>query len=111
VTSFRTLQGIASVGAEPLKTAHALVEKFRDIEDVVKKSHPQVARSVALAACRATDPMGTARLYVANYDRIVNLIGKIDPQRARRVANQAFRSDNPIAWARRFHREVVSANG
>jgi len=55
--------------------------------------------------------MGTARLYVANYDRIVNVIGKTDPQRARRVASQAFRSDNPIAWARRFHREVVSANG
>ena len=70
-----------------------------------------MARSVAPAACRATDPMGTARLYVANYDRIVKVIGQIDPQRARRVANQAFRSDNPIAWARRFHREVTSANG
>ena len=110
-TIARTFAGIASLGAEPLKTARTLVEKFRDVEDVVKRSHPHVARSVALAACRATDPMDTARLYVANYDRIVNVIGKIDPQRARRVANQAFRSDNPIAWARRFHREVVSANG
>jgi hypothetical protein len=110
-TIARTLAGIASVGAEPLTTAGTLVERFRDIEDVVKRRHPHVARSVALAACRATDPMGTARLYVANDDRIVAVIGKVDPQRARRVANQAFRSDNPIAWARRFHRKVTSANG
>jgi hypothetical protein len=105
------LAGIASLGAEPLKTACTLVVKFREIEDFVKRSHPHVARSVALAACRATDPIDTARVYVANYERIVHVIGKIDPQRARRVANQAFRSDNPIAWARRFHREVVSAHG
>jgi hypothetical protein len=110
-TIARTLAGIASLGAEPLNSARSLVEKFREVQDFVKRSHPHVARSVALAACRATDPMATARLYVANYDRIVNVIGKIDPQRARRVANQAFRSDNPIAWARRFHRQVVSANG
>jgi hypothetical protein len=110
-TIARTLAGIASLGAEPLKTARTLVEKFREVEALVKTSHPHVARSVALAACRATDPVATARLYVANYDQIVTVIGKIDPQRARRVANQAFRSDNPIAWARRFHREVTSANG
>jgi hypothetical protein len=109
-TIARTLAGIASVGAEPLTTACTLVEKFRDIEDFVKRSHPHVARSVALAACRATDPIETARLYVANYDRIVTVMARIDPRRARRVANQAFRSDNPIAWARRFHREVASAN-
>jgi hypothetical protein len=109
-TIARTLAGIASLGAEPLLTACALVDKFRQIEDVVKTSHPHVARSIALAACRATDPIDTARVYVANYERIVTVIGKIDPQRARRVANQAFRSDNPIAWARRFHREVVSAH-
>jgi plasmid stabilization system protein ParE len=110
-TIARTLAGIASLGAEPLTAACALVEKFRHIEDVVKRSHPHVARSIALAACRATDPIDTARVYVANYERIVNIIGNIDPQRARRVANQAFRSDNPIAWARRFHREVVSSHG
>lgn len=107
----RTLAGIASLGAEPLKTAGTLVENFRHIEHVVKRSHPHVARSVALAACRATDPIATAREYIANYDRIVTVIGKIDPRRARVVANQAFRSDNPIAWARRFHHEIASANG
>jgi hypothetical protein len=110
-TIARTLAGIASLGAEPLETGRALVEKFRQIEHVVKRSHPHVARSIALAACRAIDPIDTARVYVANYERIVSVIGKIDPQRARRVANQAFRSDNPIAWARRFHRDVVSAHG
>jgi len=70
-TIARTLASIASLGAEPLTTACALVEKFRQIEDVVKTSHPHVARSIALAACRATDPIDTARVYVANYDRIV----------------------------------------
>ena len=35
-----------------------------------------MARSVALAACRATDPVATARLYVANYDRIVNVMAR-----------------------------------
>ena len=54
----RTLAGIASVGTEPLKTARTLVEKFRDIEDVVKRSHPHVARNVALAAFRVDTANG-----------------------------------------------------
>jgi hypothetical protein len=83
----RSIASIASLCGDPLKTALALVQKFRDVEHLVKRTHPHVARSVALAACRATDPIGTARAYVANYDRVVELIGRVDPKRARRVAS------------------------
>lgn len=111
-----TIQGmepsIALVGwnrcplRKPLKTARTLVQKFRDVEDLVKQTHPQIARSVALAACRATDPIATARAYAANYDRIVETVERVDPRRARRVANQAFRTHDPMAWATRFHRHL-----
>lgn len=104
----RSLAGIASLGGDPLKTASALVQKFRGVDDLVKRTHPQIARSVALAACRATDPISTARDYVANYDRIVETFDRIDPRHARRVANQAFRTHDPIAWATRFHRRIAS---
>jgi hypothetical protein len=105
----RSLAGIAALCGKPLKTACTLVQKFRDVEDLVKRTHPQIARSVALAACRATDPIATARDYAANYDRIVETFERVDPRRARRVANQAFRTHDPMAWATRFHREIASA--
>ena len=104
----RSLAGIAALCGNPLKTASTLVQKFRDVEDLVKRTHPQIARSVALAACRATDPISTARDYVANYNRIVETFDCIDPRHARRVANQAFRTHDPIAWATRFHRQIAS---
>jgi hypothetical protein len=107
----RSLAGIASLCGDSLKTASALVQKFREVENLVKRTHPQVARSVALAACRAADAIGTARAYVANYDRIVETFERIDPTRARKVANQAFRTHDPMAWATRFHRELTSAVG
>jgi hypothetical protein len=106
-TIARSLAGIACRCAEPMHTAHALTEKFRQIEDLVKRSHPHIARSIALAACRATDPIAMARAYVANYDRVLTVIGHVDPDHARKVANQTFRSDNPMAWAKRFHRQTV----
>jgi hypothetical protein len=107
----RSIASIASLCGDPLKTAGALVQKFRDVERLVKRTHPHVARSIALAACRATDPIRTARVYVANYDRIVELIGRVDPGRARRVATQAFRTHDPIGWATRFHRQLTACQG
>lgn len=104
----RSLAGIASLFGDPMKTACALVQKFREVEDLVKRTHPQVARSVALAACRATDPIATAHDYVANYDRILETFERVDPHRARKVANQAFRTHDPMAWATRFHRQIGS---
>jgi hypothetical protein len=98
----RSLAGIAAFCADPLKTACALVQKFRVVEDLVKRTHPHVARSVALAACRATDATGTARAYVANYDRILEILGPLDPRRARKIANQAFRTHDPMTWAKRI---------
>ena len=106
----RSLAGIAALCGKPLKTACTLVQKFRDVENLIKRTHPQIARSVALAACRATDPIATARDYAANYDRIVETFERVDPQRARRVANQAFRTHDPMAWATRFHRQIAPAN-
>jgi hypothetical protein len=44
----RSLAGIASPCGNPLNTACALVQKFHDVEDLVKRTHPQIARSVAL---------------------------------------------------------------
>jgi hypothetical protein len=93
---------------EPVKSACTLVQKFRQVEHLARRMHPEVARSVALAACRASDPIATAHAYLANYDRIVTVIGRIDLKHARKVASQAFGSDNPLAWARRFHREIVA---
>lgn len=107
----RSIASIASLCGDPLKTASALVKKFRDVEHLAKRTHPHVARSIALAACRATDPIGTARAYVANYDRIIALIGRVDPRRARRVASQAFRSHDPIGWATRFHQQLATREG
>ncbi len=105
----RSFAGIAGLCGDPIKTARALVQKFRDVENLVKRTHPHVARSVALAACRATDPLATARDYVANYDRILDTFERVDPRRARKVANQAFRTHDPMAWATRFHRRIASA--
>lgn len=105
----RSLASIASLCGDPLKTACALVHKFRDVENLVKLTHPHVARSVALAACRATNPLAAARDYTANYDRILETFEHVDPRRARRVANQAFRTHDPMAWAMRFHRQITSA--
>lgn len=105
----RSLAGIASLCGDPLKTAGALVQKFRDVENLVKRTHPQIARSVALAACRATDPIATARDYIANYDRILETFDRVDPRRARKVANQAFRTHDPMTWATRFHRQIAHA--
>lgn len=107
----RSLAGIAALCADPSKTARALVQKFREVQNVVKRTHPQVARSVALAACRASDPIATARDYVANYDRIFETFERLDPRRARKVANQAFRTHDPMAWATKFHRQLACATG
>ena len=102
----RTLAAIASVGADPIATAHRLLQNFSDVLRVARKTHPWAARSIALSACRAADPLSMARLYMDNYDAIVRVISRTDPQRAREVAAQAFRSDNPLTWAKRYLREL-----
>ena len=102
----RTIASIASVGADPMPTAHRLVQNFREVVGLVEKTHPAVARSIALTACRAADPLGTARLYMQNYDSIVRVISRTDPRRARKVAAQAFRSDHPLRWAKRYLAEL-----
>ena len=104
-TIARTLAGIASLGAEPLKMACTLVEKFRQVEEMVKRSHPQVGRSRGVGRMSRHGPDRHYATCIANCDRIVTVIGRIDPHRARRVANQAFRSDEPIKWAKRCHRQ------
>lgn len=91
-----SLAGIARVRAEPRATARRLVEHFGTVPAVVTKTHPTVARRVALAACRATDPAEAARTYTRNDDRIVRAIGRIDPRRAHVVVSQTFRSHNPL---------------
>ena len=77
----RSLAGIASMGA-PLPTAHKLLEKFNAVLQLVSSTHPSVARSIALSACRSTDPRGIARQYADNYDAIVRVVSRTDPRRA-----------------------------
>ena len=98
----RTLAAIASIGADPKPTAYKLLQNFRDVVDLVKRTHPLVARTIALSACRAADPLGTAQSYTHNYDTIVRLISRTDPQRAHAVALQTFRTNHPVRWAKRY---------
>jgi hypothetical protein len=69
----RPLAGIAGV-AEPRAGARRLLENFEAVLRLAKKTHPEVAHSIALTACRARDPLETARLYMKNYDRIVKAL-------------------------------------
>jgi len=101
-----TLAGIASLSADPVPTAHKLLKNFEDVLNVVKRTHPLVARSIALSACRAADPLTAARSYMKNHDTILRMISRTHPQRARKVATQAFRSDNPLRWAKRYLSEL-----
>ena len=105
----RTLAGIASLGSDPIPTAHKLLENFELAVSLVRRSHPWVARTIALSACRAADPLAMARSYMKNYDAILQMVSRIDPHRAREVAAQAFRSDNPVRWAKRYLGELQRA--
>lgn len=105
----KTIAGIASLGFEPMPTAHKLLKNFESVVSLVKGTHPWVARTIALSACRAADPLAMARSYMKNYDDIVQMVSRIDPRRAREVATQAFRSDNPLRWAKRYLRELQRA--
>ena len=98
----RSLAGMASIGADPIPTAHTLLQKFEDVLRLVQQTHPWIARSIALSACRAAEPLSVARVYMQNYDAILRVISQTDPQRAREVAAQAFRSDRPLRWASRY---------
>ena len=53
----RSLAAIASLSAEPLSTARKLLQNFEAVLALAKETHPQVARSIALSACRATEPL------------------------------------------------------
>ena len=79
---------------------------FESVLRFAKRTHPSIARSVALSACRAADPLTTARLYMQNYDAIVKSVSRIDARRAHRVAAQAFRSNKPMRWAKRYLAEL-----
>ena len=105
----RTLAGIASLGSDPMPTAHKLLENFEAVVNLVKRSHPCVARTIALSACRGADPLAMAQAYMKNYDAIVRMVRRIDSGRAREVAAQAFRSDNPLRWAKRYLSELQRA--
>lgn len=105
----RTIASIASLGSDPMPTAHKLLKNFEVAVSLVKRTHPWVARTIALSACRAADPLAMARSYMKNYDDIVQMVRRIDPRRAREVATQAFRSDNPLRWAKRYLRELQRA--
>jgi hypothetical protein len=72
---------------------------------IVKETHPSVARSVALAACRTTDPEGTALRYLQNYDDVLRFVRRCDPDLAHVVALQTCRSNDPMRWAKRFLKE------
>jgi hypothetical protein len=63
------LAGIASVSANPVPTAHRLVHSFDDVFRFAVRTHPSVARSIALTSCRATEPLKAAQRYIDNYDR------------------------------------------
>jgi hypothetical protein len=54
----RSLTAIASLSAEPIPAARRLLQNFEAILASAKMTHPQVARSIALNACRATEPCG-----------------------------------------------------
>lgn len=71
-----------------------------------KRTHPTVARTIALSACRATDPLAMAQTYVENYDYIVTVMARRDPRRARLIANQAFRTNDPLAWAEQLRKQL-----
>jgi hypothetical protein len=77
---------------DPMLTASKLLENFGTVLTIVKATHPSVARSIALAACRTTDPEGTARQYVKNYDNVLRLVRRTDPDLAHVVALQTCRS-------------------
>lgn len=49
------------VTADPVSTAYRLLENFENVVELATKTHPWVARTIALSACRAANPFGTAR--------------------------------------------------
>jgi hypothetical protein len=65
----RYLACIASVSANPVATAYRLARHFHDTFRVASRTHPSVALSIALIACRAKDPLRTAQRLMHNYDR------------------------------------------
>jgi hypothetical protein len=107
----RSIAGIASVGADPVTTAHTLLRNFEDVVALATKTHPWIARSIALSACRAANPVDAARLYMSNYDAIVTALRDIDPERAHIVAGQAFRTHQPLRWAMRYLEELKHKYG
>lgn len=107
----RSLAGVASVSAEPMPTAHKLLQNFQAVLRLVSDTHPVVARSIALSACRTAEPLRMARLYMNNYDTIIRIISQEHPRHARAVASQAFRSNNPLRWAKRYLAELQQGEG
>jgi hypothetical protein len=75
------------------------------VRALVKQTHPSIARSIALAACRTTDPETTARQYLMNYEKVLRFVRRKDPELAHVVALQTCRSNDPMGWAKRFLKE------
>jgi hypothetical protein len=103
----RSLAGIASVAAEPMPTAHKLLDNFGIALALVRETHPAIARGIALAACRTVDPEGTAREYLKNYDHVLRQVRRTNPDVAQVVALQTCRSNDPMRWAKRFLKEQL----
>ena len=97
------------MGAEPRASARKLLKNFEAVLRLAKKTHPGVARSIALSACRARDPLESGRVYMKNYDRIVKAVSRTDARRAHRVAAQAFRTNDPMRWATRYLVQIQQA--
>jgi hypothetical protein len=53
----RSLSAIASLDTEPIPAARKLLQNFETVLALAKETHPQVARSIALSACRAAEPL------------------------------------------------------
>ena len=95
-------RSLASVAVEPMPTASKLLENFGFVLALVRQTHPSIARSIALAACRTTDPEATARRYLINYEQVLRFVRRTDPDQAHVVALQTSRSNEPMRWAKRF---------
>ena len=104
----RSLAGIASVGAEPRATHATCWRTSRRCCALAKRTHPGVARSIALSACRARDPLDGAPVHE-------ELRPDREGRESDRCATRAqgcgtgVSTDNPMRWAKRYLAELQEA--
>ena len=70
-----------------MSTAFKLLDNFAAITTLVTATHPSIARSTDLAACRAL-PRGHLAAYVKNYDAVVRFVRRTRPRVAHAIALQ-----------------------